>query len=82
MVAIVRSIVKAEPSPEPLLSRRIWARSQDDAHDRARIVTKQMEAERWVLVARSWVRSARGGTVTLVFTQKELTRDPDPAPRD
>lgn len=82
MVAIARSIVKAEPSPEPLLSRRVWARSQDDAHDRARIVTKQMEAERWVLIARSWVSSARGGTVTLVFTRKEVRPDDNMAPPD
>lgn len=82
MVAIVPSIVAGEASPEPLVSRRLWARSQEDAHDRARVVTTQMQADQWVLIARSWVSSARGGTVTLVFARQEVSPDLDMAPRD
>lgn len=78
----IPSIVKPEPSPEPLLSRRIRARSQEDAHDRALTVTRKMESERWVLIARSWVPSARGGTVTLVFAQPEVRPYPDMESRD
>ena len=67
-------IVRIEPPQDALLSRRVRAKSQDDAHDRALRLTKQMESERWVLISRSWVRSAQGGTVTLVFTRPQIRR--------
>ena len=72
-------MVAGERAIEPLINRRLWARSQEDAHDRARVVTTQMEAEQWVLIARSWVSSARGGTVTLVFARQEVRSHADMA---
>ena len=75
MVSIDPSILPIRPALEPLVERKLRARSQEEAHDRARPVTSEMVAEGRVLVARSWVDTARGGTLTLVFAQRHAAED-------
>ena len=75
MVSIDPSSLSIQPPLEPLVERKLRARSQEDAHDRSRAVTSEMVAEGQVLVARSWVDTARGGTLTLVFARHQFTED-------
>lgn len=58
------------PSEQPFVERKLRAPSQEEAHDRAHAVTSKMAAEGRVLVARSWIPSADGGTVTLVYARR------------
>jgi len=64
------SVLAAEQLAHPLVERRVRARSQESVHDRARAVAAEMEADGFVLIAQSWRSSARGGTATLVFSQR------------
>ncbi len=73
-------ILATELSLHPLVERQLRARSQNEAHDRARAITREMEAEGQVIIARSWVSSARGGTVTLVFTPRAAGTDTSDSP--
>jgi hypothetical protein len=75
MVGIDPSILSIQPPLEPFVERKLRARSQDDARDRARAVTMEMVADGRVLVARSWVDAARGGTLTLVFARHSAAED-------
>ena len=70
MVSTDPSVLAAEQLAHPLVERRLRARSQESVHDRARAVVAEMEADGFVLIAQSWRSSARGGTVTLVFSQR------------
>lgn len=77
-VPIDPALIPIMPSLEPLVERRLRARSQEAAHDRARAVTSEMSANGWDLIARSWADAARGGTATLVFARRDASEQ-DPA---
>ena len=75
MVSISPSTPGTHAALEAIVERKLIARSQEEAHNLSGAVTSQMVDDGWVLLARSWVEAAHGGTLTLAFTQRTAVQD-------